>query len=110
MGMGVEVGDRAIEEMSYVRATVKGLATTMKHLLSPEKVTIQYPEEKWSLSPRRRGTHRMLTTEDGKAKGVGCALCPSVCPANCIKLVPAQDAAGNRYPLAFEIDEVRCIF
>jgi len=74
MAIGVKVLDRPIGETSYVRATLKGLATTMKHLLSPEKVTIQYPEEKWSLSPRWRGTHRMLTTEDGKAKCVGCGL------------------------------------
>ena len=52
----------------------------------------------------------MLTTEDGKAKCVGCGLCPTVCPANCIKLVPGEDEKGNRYPLVFEIDEFRCIF
>jgi NADH-quinone oxidoreductase subunit I len=52
----------------------------------------------------------MLTTEDGKAKCVACGLCPTVCPANCIKLVPGEDEQGNRYPLLFEIDEFRCIF
>ena len=34
----------------------------------------------------------------------------TVCPANCIKLVPGEDEQGNRYPLVFEIDEFRCIF
>ena len=86
------------------------MALTFKHLLDPQKVTVQYPEEKWPLSPRWRGTHRMLTTEDGKAKCVACGLCPTVCPANCIKLVPGEDENGNRYPLVFEIDEFRCIF
>ena len=71
---------------------------------------MQYPEEKWALSPRWRGTHRMLTTETGKAKCVACGLCPTICPANCIKLVPGEDEEGNRYPLVFEIDEFRCIF
>jgi NADH-quinone oxidoreductase subunit I len=52
----------------------------------------------------------MLTTEDGKAKCVACGLCPTVCPANCIKLTPGEDEQGNRYPLVFEIDEFRCIF
>ena len=88
----------------------RGLTHTLKHMLNPEKVTTQYPEEKESISKRWRGTHRMLTTEDGKAKCVGCGLCPSVCPANCIKLVPGEDEEGNRYPLVFEIDEFRCIF
>lgn len=100
---------RPIAETSYVRATLKGMGITLKHIFQP-KVTTQYPEQKWELSPRWRGTHRMLTTEDGKAKCVGCGLCPTVCPANCIKLVPGEDENGNRYPLVFEIDEFRCIF
>jgi len=101
---------RPTHDVSYLRSTLKGLAMTFKHLVDPHKVTIQYPEEKYAISPRWRGTHRMLTTEDGKAKCVACGLCPTVCPANCIKLVPGEDEQGNRYPLIFEIDEFRCIF
>ena len=52
----------------------------------------------------------MLTDEQGRAKCVACGLCPQICPANCIKLVPGEDEEGNRYPLMFEIDEFRCIF
>ena len=110
MTIQVKVLDRPIEDVSYVRATVKGLVLTFKHLVDPHKVTVQYPEERWDISPRWRGTHRMLTTEDGKAKCVACGLCPTVCPANCIKLVAGEDEEGNRYPLVFEIDEFRCIF
>ena len=111
MAIGVKVLERPIEETSYVRATLKGMALTAKHLFDVNgRVTIQYPEEKSPISPRWRGTHRMLTTEDGKAKCVACGLCPTVCPANCIKLVPGEDEEGNRYPLVFEIDEFRCIF
>ena len=110
MAIGVKVLERPIEEVSYVRATLKGMALTFKHLINPHKVTVQYPEKRDPLSPRWRGTHRMLTTEDGKAKCVACGLCPTVCPANCIKLVPGEDEQGNRYPLVFEIDEFRCIF
>ena len=107
MAIKVKVMERPIEEVSYVRATVKGLALTFKHLVDPHKVTVQYPDQRWDISPRWRGTHRMLTTEDGKAKCVACGLCPTVCPANCIKLVPGEDEQGNRYPLVFEIDEFR---
>ena len=32
-------------DVSYVRATLKGMALTFKHMLEP-KVTMQYPEEK----------------------------------------------------------------
>jgi NADH-quinone oxidoreductase subunit I len=72
MAIGVKVLERPIKQTSYVRATAQGLALTLKHLLRPmsDKVTIQYPDEKYAVSPRWRGTHRMLTTEDGKAKCV----------------------------------------
>jgi len=52
----------------------------------------------------------MLTDEQGRAKCVACGLCPQICPANCIKLVPGEDEQGNRYPLIYEIDEFRCVF
>jgi NADH-quinone oxidoreductase subunit I len=52
----------------------------------------------------------MLTDEQGRAKCVACGLCPQICPANCIKLVPGEDEQGHRYPLIYEIDEFRCIF
>jgi NADH-quinone oxidoreductase subunit I len=110
MPIGVKVLERPIAQTSYLRATLSGLANTFRNLVGESKVTWQYPEQKWDLSPRWRGTHRMLTTEDGKAKCVACGLCPTVCPANCIKLVPGEDEDGNRYPLVFEIDEFRCIF
>ena len=110
MAINVKVMERPIHEVSYLRATLSGLGLTIKHMVNPHKVTVQYPDQTWDIGPRWRGTHRMLTTEDGAAKCVACGLCPTVCPANCIKLVPGEDESGNRYPLVFEIDEFRCIF
>jgi NADH-quinone oxidoreductase subunit I len=118
MAIGVKVLKRPTRNVSYVRATLKGMAITFRKMLEP-KVTMQYPEEKsapeaergaWTISPRWRGTHRMLTDEQGRSKCVACGLCPQICPANCIKLVPGEDEEGNRYPLIYEIDEFRCIF
>ena len=99
MAITVKVMERPVEQVSYVRATLSGLAHTFKHLVDPHKVTTQYPEETEALSKRWRGTHRMLTGEDGKAKCVACGLCPTVCPANCIKLVPGEDEQGNRFQI-----------
>ena len=65
MAINVKVLERPIEEVSYMRATLKGMARTFKHLFE-QKVTTQYPEQKESISRRWRGTHRMLTTETGK--------------------------------------------
>ena len=113
MTINVKVMKRPDTEVSYVRAALKGMALTFKHMRQP-KVTMQYPEEKsqddWSISQRWRGTHRMMTDEQGRSKCVACGLCPQVCPANCIKLVPGEDEHGNRYPLIYEIDEFRCVF
>ncbi len=52
---------------------------------------------------------------DGDARGRpsqvrGVRPVPTICPANCIKLVPGEDDQGNRYPIVYEIDEFRCIF
>src|SRR5438874_4461775 len=59
--------------------------------------------------PRQRGAS-VQSLLQGRAKCVACGLCPQICPANCIKLVPGEDEHGNRYPLIYEIDEFRCVF
>ena len=78
MAINVKVLDRPIEDVSYIRATIKGMAQTFRHLFEL-KVTVQYPETKYPLSPRWRGTHRMLTTEG--RKNCSCApIAPSRSP------------------------------
>ena len=113
MAIRVKTLRRPEAESSYMRATLKGMALTFKHLFE-KKWTMEYPEQTaapdWKLSGRWRGTHRMAVTETGKAKCVACGLCPQVCPANCIRLIPGEDEQGNRYPLVYEIDEFRCVF
>ena len=51
MAIGVKVLERPIAQTSYVRATLQGMGLTLSHIFR-DKVTYQYPEEKWSLSPR----------------------------------------------------------
>ena len=102
MAIGVKVMKRPEREVSYVRATLKGMKLTFKHMFQP-KVTMQYPEEKshadergtWSLSPRWRGTHRMLTDEQGRSKCVACGLCPTVCPPTASSWCPARTSSAT---------------
>ena len=96
--------------------TLRGLKTTFARI--PEGThTIQYPEEKVAVYPRFRGRHRLHRFEDtGLEKCVGCSLCAAACPADCIRVVAAENtpehriSAGERYAAVYEINLARCIF
>src|SRR5688500_10999747 len=96
--------------------TLRGLKTTFGRLVEGP-TTIQYPEEKTPVYPRFRGRHRLHTFEDtGLEKCVGCSLCAAACPADCIRVVAAENtpehrvSAGERYAEVYEINITRCIF
>ena len=96
--------------------TLRGLKTTFARVLEGVN-TIQYPEEKVAVYPRFRGRHRLHRFEDtGLEKCVGCSLCAAACPADCIRVVAAENtpenriSAGERYAAVYEINLSRCIF
>jgi NADH-quinone oxidoreductase subunit I len=67
--------------------------------------------------PRFRGRHKLHRFEDtGLEKCVGCSLCAAACPADCIRVVAAENtpeqrvSAGERYAAVYEINMSRCIF
>jgi NADH-quinone oxidoreductase subunit I len=96
--------------------TLRGLKTTLAQV--PKGVTtIRYPEEKTPVYPRFRGRHRLHRFDDtGLEKCVGCSLCAAACPADCIRVVAAENepdnrvSAGERYAAVYEINMSRCIF
>ena len=96
-------------------APVKGFAVTFKQLFK-KPITQQYPDYKRPLYPRFRGRHRLNRFENGLEKCVGCSLCAAACPADCIRVVPAENtpdnrvSAGERYARIYEINMSRCIF
>ena len=97
-------------------ATLRGLRTTFMRVVEGP-TTIQYPEEKVPVYPRFRGRHRLHRFEDtGLEKCVGCSLCAAACPADCIRVVAAENtpenrvSAGERYAAVYEINMSRCIF
>jgi len=96
--------------------TLRGLKTTLRQATKPVQ-TISYPEEKVPVYPRFRGRHRLHRFEDtGLEKCVGCSLCAAACPADCIRVVAAENtdevrvSAGERYAAVYEINLSRCIF
>ena len=96
--------------------TLRGLKTTFARVVEGPH-TIQYPEEKTPVYPRFRGRHKLHRFEDtGLEKCVGCSLCAAACPADCIRVVAAENtaevrvSAGERYAAVYEINLSRCIF
>ncbi|MDY0000155.1 MAG: 4Fe-4S binding protein [Polyangia bacterium] len=82
-----------------------------------------YPDIPADYYPARfRGEHRLMRREDDSVRCVSCMMCATVCPADCIHIV-AQDASSDearkdqdapkesmeKYPVRFEIDELRCV-
>jgi len=95
--------------------SVKGFGVTFRHLFR-KPVTQQYPEFKRQVYPRFRGRHRLHRHPNGLEKCVGCSLCAAACPADCIRVVAAENepgnrvSAGERYARIYEINMSRCIF
>lgn len=103
-------------EVSFIPATLKALRTTLKHFFKNVATkrgieTLAYPEQKEPYPERNRGLHRLMLRDDGRVRCVACMCCPTVCPANCITIVPAEtdDPDIEKYPAVFEIDELRCV-
>jgi len=96
--------------------TLRGMKTTLARV-AEGPLTIQYPEEKTPVYPRFRGRHKLHRFEDsGLEKCVGCSLCAAACPADCIRVVAAENtpetriSGGERYAAVYEINLSRCIF
>src|SRR5579864_778759 len=102
--------------LEKVGALAKGLLTTAQEALTGQRVTQMYPEEHYVPYPRYRGRHILRRHENGLEKCVGCSLCAAACPADCIRVVAAENtpdnrvSAGERYARIYEINMSRCIF
>jgi NADH-quinone oxidoreductase subunit I len=75
--------------------TAKGFGVTFRQIFN-RPITQQYPEFKRPVYPRFRGRHRLHVHENGLEKCVGCSLCAAACPADCIRVVPAENTPDNR--------------
>jgi NADH-quinone oxidoreductase subunit I len=103
------------------RETARGMMTTLGRFREGV-TTVSYPEEKVPVYPRFRGRHKLHRfesadpTHPGLEKCVGCSLCAAACPADCIRVVAAENtpenrvSAGERYAAVYEINLSRCIF
>jgi NADH-quinone oxidoreductase subunit I len=114
----------SLADQFYLPQVLKGLGTTMKHMLKVLGGTdrvLQYPEERREdtdpefggmLLHTYRGVHRLNKDEEGRPKCVACFMCSTACPARCIHIEAAESPWDDRekYPQKFDIDELRCIY
>lgn len=112
-----------IQRQTYLIGVASGMWVTFRHLMKnwignlfgrrkqTDIATLSYPEEKKPYPPRNRGLHRLMKRDDGEVRCVACMMCPTVCPAHCITIVPeeAPDGRIEKRPRIFEIDELRCV-
>jgi len=125
MAVGVKVVVRpgSLAQQMYLPAIAEGMGLTFKHFVKnwfgnltgrrkqTDIQTIEYPEETKKYPARHRGVHRLMVRDDGQTRCVACMMCPTVCPAHCITIVPeeAPDGTIEKRPKIFEIDELRCV-
>jgi len=96
----------------YLNRGAGGLKITRNHLFF-KKRTVQYPEQKRELRiDNYRGVHRLNRDPDGRVTCVACFMCETACPAHCIHIVADEAPWDDRekYPVQFDIDELRCIY
>lgn len=104
-------------EKIYIVEVVRGLATTIKHLLKHllgiEKIqTFEYPEQKKPIPEGYRSEHRLMQRPDGTVRCTACMLCATACPAECIEIVAAEhpNPKIEKYADVYNINLLRCVF
>lgn len=103
-------------ERLYIPQILEGMGTTIRHLwrsLFKRPITVQYPEERRKQRIENyRGLHRLNRDDQGRVVCVACYMCSTACPAHCIHIEAGEAPWGDRekYPVKFDIDELRCIY
>ncbi len=99
-------------ERLYLPQIIGGMGTTLRHMFK-KKITVQYPEQTRELRVENyRGVHRLNRDEQGRVACVACFMCATACPAHCIHIVGGESPWADRekYPIQFDLDELRCIY
>ena len=107
-------------ERLYLPAIIGGFKVTFRHawrtLFQGGKVTMEYPEQKWSVPEGYRGAPYLVRDQEGNTKCVSCQLCEFVCPPKAIRITPpgpggtADRTNAEKMPQEFEINFLRCIY
>ena len=106
----------AVERL-YLPQIISGFRTTLRHMFLMKKKRdeqmVQYPDVKRQVRiDNYRGVHRLNKDPDGRVACVACFMCSTACPAHCIHIEAGESPWPDRekYPVKFDIDELRCIY
>jgi NADH-quinone oxidoreductase subunit I len=108
-------------ERLYLPAILGGIKVTARHFVNTlfrgKAVTLEYPEQKWTVPEGYRGAPYLVKDQEGHTKCVSCQLCEFVCPPKAIRITPPGDVGtcadrpnAEKMPKEFEINMLRCIF
>ena len=93
-----------------IRELVRGLQITSKHL-GRHAITIQYPEERWTMPERSRGIVVLLSDkETGELNCTACMLSETACPTAAIRIDAPRDEKKKRHLKQFIVDHGLCCF
>jgi NADH-quinone oxidoreductase subunit I len=112
----VDGPELSLAERLFLPQILEGMKTTLRHILWKRyrgETVVQYPEQRRAVRIAiHRGLHRLNRDAQGRVACVACFMCETACPARCIHIV--GDAAPwpdrEKYPVRFDIDELRCIY
>mmetsp|Transcript_3951 Transcript_3951/g.6771 ORF Transcript_3951/g.6771 Transcript_3951/m.6771 type:complete len:251 (-) Transcript_3951:117-869(-) len=93
----------------FVTELMRGMSLALKYFFT-KKVTLNYPFEKASLSPRFRGEHALRRYPTGEERCIACKLCEAVCPAQAITIEAEEREDGSRRTTRYDIDMTKCIY
>lgn len=94
-----------------IKELVRGLEIAGKHL-GRHAITIQYPEERWTMPERSRGIVVLLSDkETGELNCTACLLCEKACPTAAIRIdAPRNPETKKRELRSFTVDHGLCCF
>ncbi len=93
----------------FITEILSGMFLALKYMFK-KKVTINYPFEKGSLSPRFRGEHALRRYLNGEERCIACKLCEAICPAQAITIEAEERHDASRRTTRYDIDMTKCIY
>ncbi len=112
----VDIPELSAAERFYLPQIFGGFIVTLRHLFSRklrDDRVVKYPDARRKLRVENyRGVHRLNKDPDGRVACVACFMCSTACPAHCIHIEAGESPWPDRekYPVKFDIDELRCIY